>query len=414
MIKAIEFWQSMLAGRAPWLSDDVKSLGIEGGVVLELANTCTSEMESEVSLPELDEAYRFAIRDLNEELQEGLGLGSLVIKPLGVGGQVEYVTPDRFVPIKFDNSGKLVDVCFLDVRKKNDSRWNVRLERHTLVGGILTITNTAYTTSGMTSLGSPISLDVEQDWANLPEEMGYQGVERPVFGYFNMPKKNRVDGSRLGVSAFSGQAIELIRDADEQYGRLIWEMTGGELAVHVDPAALNPKKQGMDRLGKRLYKVLDVEQGKDKNLYNVFAPTLRDQSIINGLNAIKRQIEFATGLAYGDLSDVQDVAKTATEIRASKQRKYQLVNAIEANLKDCLDDLVYGLAFYMNKTKSGYDFSITFRDSILTDEAEEAASMREDVAAGILRPEKYLEKRYGVTSETMHEYLPAGQPQTGV
>ena len=43
---------------------------------------------------------REPIKDLNEELQTGLALGSFVIKPIGPD-KVEYITADRIIPIEF-------------------------------------------------------------------------------------------------------------------------------------------------------------------------------------------------------------------------------------------------------------------------------------------------------------------------
>ena len=62
---------------------------------------------------------------------------------------------------------------------------------------------------------------------------------------------------------------------------------------------------------------------------------MRDESFNRGLESYLRQIEFIVGLAYGDLSDAQYVDKTATEIKAAKQRKYNRVSAIQENLKTC-------------------------------------------------------------------------------
>ena len=58
----------------------------------------------------------------------------------------------------------------------------------------------------------------------------------------------------------------------------------------------------------------------DKEQYKVFAPPIRDKSLINGFNAILRRVEFNSGLAYGTLSDLNTVDKTAEEIKTSKQR----------------------------------------------------------------------------------------------
>ena len=65
---------------------------------------------------------------------------------------------------------------------------------------------------------------------------------------------------------------------------------------------------------------------------------MRDTSYIAGLEKYYRNIEFTVGLAYGDLSDVQEISKTATEVRVSKARKYNRVTAIQENLKECLED----------------------------------------------------------------------------
>ena len=113
----------------------------------------------------------------------------------------------------------------------------------------------------------------------------------------------------------------------------------------------------------------------------------------------KREIEFSVGLAYGDLSDVQEVAKTATEIKASKNRKYNRVTAIQNNLYDCLEDFAAGLAFYNSMLNSGYEFSCKFNDSILTDEEAERQQDRQDVSMGAMTLVEYRAKWYNETEE---------------
>ena len=125
-----------------------------------------------------------------------------------------------------------------------------------------------------------------------------------------------------------------------------------------------------------------------------------------GLEEYKRNIEFAVGLSYGDISNPQTVDKTATEIKASKARKYNTVSAIQNNLRTCLDDFVYSLAFYNALTTSGYEFICDFKDSILTDEDTERQRDMQDVSAGIMRPEEYRAKWYGETLETALKNLP--------
>lgn len=138
----IELWQRMYSGMAPWCKGYVKSLRKEQGICTEFANICLDEMESNISVEELDQIYKMATRDLNENLQSGLALGALIIKPLG-GDKVEYVTADRFVPIAYDERERLIDVVFVENQKRGEDYYH-RLERHSLRDNILTITTGAF------------------------------------------------------------------------------------------------------------------------------------------------------------------------------------------------------------------------------------------------------------------------------
>lgn len=405
MITQIELWSMMYKGMAPWCKGYVKSLRKEQGICREFANVCLTEMEAKVSNEELDKIFKAAIRNLNENLQSGLALGSFIIKPLG-GDKVEYLTADRFIPVEFDARGRLVDVIFVQVKKMGDEDYYFRLERHTFKDGLLAITNRAFHSKNLDDLGKEVPIETVSEWASLPKSIMYKGLERPDFGYYRNPIKNEVDGSACGVSIFDS-AIEQLKNVDIQGARLDWEFESGERAINVDIMALQarPVVQGKKtvyeapRLNERLYRGLNIQEGADKELYKEWSPAFRDENIINGINAYLRQVEFNVSLAYGDLSDAQDVDKTATECIIAKQRKYNMVNAIESNLKECLEDLVYALAFYNAMTRSGYKFICDFKDSILTDEETERAQDKSDVAAGLMLPWEYRVKWYGETEE---------------
>lgn len=415
MITAIEKWRSMYRGQAPWVDEQVDSLQIEQGICREFANVCLNEMESSISVEPLDKIYQSAVRDLNENLQSGLALGSFCIKPLGED-KVEYITQERFIPLKFDARGRLTRVAFVDVKKVADYDYFIRFEVHTWEETrVLNIQNLAYRSSDMASIGRSVPLSMVPEWAELPENINYAGVERPDFGYYRNPIKNEVDGSPCGVSVYQS-ATNLIKKTDIQFGRLDWEFESGERVVHVDVTALQEAptlgqdgrtRYEMPKLNKRLYRGLNLSGGSNgEELYKEYSPELRDQNIINGLNAYLRRIEFNVCLSYGDLSDVNDVDKTATEAKIAKKRKYNMVKAIQSNLKDCLEDLAYALAFYNGMTRSGYEFLCTFKDSILVDEEEERQQDRQDLAAGIMRPEEYRAKWYGETLEEAAKNLP--------
>ena len=151
---------------------------------------------------------------------------------------------------------------------------------------------------------------------------------------------------------------------------------------------------------------MQAPQGKELLALKEYSPEMRDEAFKRGLEEYKREIEFSVGLAYGDLSDVQEVAKTATEIKVSKNRKYNRVTAIQNNLYDCLEDFAAGLAFYNSMLNSGYEFSCKFNDSILTDEETERKQDMADVAAGFMHHWEYRMKWYGEDEETAKANVP--------
>lgn len=159
------------------------------------------------------------------------------------------------------------------------------------------------------------------------------------------------------------------------------------------------------KLKDRLFRGLNIT-GATQDFFKEFSPSLREENFIKGLEEYKRAIEFTVGLSYGDISNPQSVEKTATEIKAAKKRKYNTVSAIQNNLKTCLEDLVYALAFFNAMTQRRYEFICNFKDSILVDEETERQQDRNDVSMGIMRPEEYRAKWYGESLEEALKNLP--------
>lgn len=412
MLEKINGWNAMLTGHAPWCenSDYITSLRIEQGICREFADVTLNEMEVSVNDEKLNKILLETIEELNENLQDGLALGSFIIKPLG-DGKAEYITADKFIPVHFDDTGKLDDCLFIQLKRNGTSEYYIRAERHDIRDGNLRIRNKAYKSTSPSSVGMEIPLAYVEEWAHYPEDVVYPGMTQMDFGYFRVPIKNKIDGSPCGVSIFDS-AVDQIKKADIQGARLDWEFESGERAIHVDNRALRhvrredgKVKTFLSKLNNRLYKGLNIEDG-DKELFKEFSPELREQGFINGLEKYYRLIEFSVGLAYGDLSDVQYVDKTATEIKSSKARKYNRVTAIQEKLKLCLEDFVAGVAFYNGLYTSGYEFNCKFNDSILTDEEAERKQDMADVAAGFMHHWEYRMKWYGEDEETAKANVP--------
>lgn len=351
----------------------------------------------------LNEQYKTLKKQLRSRLEVGIAMGGLVVKPYIVKSkdtegkevtefQFDFVRADCFYPLAFDNSNHITECVFIQQRIDKQVSY-YRVEYHKWENNTVTIMNKAYKSTNVTTpmgemvkpgtfnLGKPIPLTEVPEWSGLEEKAQIKGVDRPLFAYFKMPEANTVDlTSPLGVSGYS-RAVSLIKDADMQYSRLLWEYEGGELALNIDRDALRFLQDGDDRghsqLGKsqqRLYRQVDVGAGE---LFEPFAPTLRDASYQAGLNAILMRIEDVCAISRGTISDATAEAKTATELKILKQRSYQANLDIQKAIEDCLRDVVYIMntycSLYQITPEGEYDINFEWDDSIITDVDQELA-----------------------------------------
>ncbi len=407
MIDAINKWKKMLVGNADWCGDIVESLKLEEGICREFADSVLVEMEAKIlNNDSMDAVLQKSLSDMNKKLQTGLALGAMVLRPLGPD-KAEYVAADKFIPISFDDSGTPNDIAFLVVKCVGENDYYTRVERHYFTNGNLTIENKCYHSQSQSDIGQNCSLEEVAEWAIiLPGPITYPGMTEMDFGYYQNPIENKVDGSSCGVSVYES-AENLIRKADVQGARLDWEYDSGERAIHVDERALKNRggKTYLPRLKKRLYRGLNLDDN-NKDLYKEYSPEMRDEAFRRGLEEYKREIEFNVGLAYGDLSDAQEVDKTATEVLASKTRKYNRVTAIQGKLEECLNGFVNALAFYNGSYMSGVEFTCEFNDSILADEESERQQDRQDVSMGVMSLLEYRMKWYNEDEETAKSKIP--------
>ena len=470
MINAIELWGDMYQGHAPWLKEPtendpvrVTSLGLPAFISSEKARMCTLEMRSEITpkmedVEEVEEQTQLTItkqepqgeseradflnkqyqetimQDIRIQLEYGIAKGGLVIKPFVVmdddktSGKIvmDYIQADGFYPIAFDVSGRITEAAFVQKLVNKDYTYS-RLEYHKLEGKKVTVMNKAFrstnTISGQqsshnsTELGSEIQLTEVPEWASLEPEVVIDNVDRLLFAYFKMPIANTIDTySPLGVSAYS-RATELIKDADMQYSRLLWELEGSELAIDIDRDALTLKrdKEGNDitihsNLQKRLFRKVDLN---NEQTYNVFSPSIRDGSQINALNNILMRVEDTCELARGTLADVNAEARTATEIAVLKQRSYAANAQLQKALEDTLKDVVYIMDVYTTLYELApdgeYDVSFEWDDSIQVDKESEMNKRLSLVNAGISNKVEFRMWYYGETEEQAIQALNKGQ-----
>jgi len=128
------------------------------------------------------------------------------------------------------------------------------------------------------------------------------------------------------------------------------------------------------------------------------------------LNHQLRLVEFNCSLAYGTLSDPNNVDKTAEEIKSSKQRSFDMTKDMQGALQEALEDMLVAMDFYTSiyhlAPVGSYQTTFNWGDSILSDREKELAEMQQDVTAGIIRKELYIAKKYGVSEEEALKMMP--------
>ena len=137
---------------------------------------------------------------------------------------------------------------------------------------------------------------------------------------------------------------------------------------------------------------------------------IRDSSMFKGLDELLRRVEFLCGLAYGTLSNPNQVDRTATEIKASKQRSYTTVSNMQKAWNNGLD----GLIEIMNTLCDLYGITpageiqklCSWGDGVLEDTEVEYQRRWSMVLAGKLKIEKFYAWYFGCTEEEAKEYIP--------
>lgn len=347
----------------------------------------------------LNKQYKKLKKKLRKEFEYAIAKGGMVFKPYpvqNIDGSYDFIfdciQADDFYPLAFDNSGKITEAAFIQTKVQENLIYR-RLEYHKwenkqvrIINKVFKSTNTQNQgdMSGM-DLGQEVSITEVPEWKDLQSETVVGPVDQPLFAYFRMPQANNIDTkSPLGVSGFA-RAKSLIKDADEQYSRLLWEYEAGEMAINIDRDALNFVEGGVDRdghrqeghsvLGKlqqRLYRKVDLGESSTYEPHN---PVLRDASYNMGLNTILMRIEDVCEISRGTLSDAAAEARTATELKILKQRTYSANLDNQLALQDTLEEIIYIMNVYCDLyqiTPPGeYNVSYEWDDSILVDVEQE-------------------------------------------
>jgi A118 family predicted phage portal protein len=431
MLVALRDWSLMYINRAPWLlkDDTLRTLHLPAAISAEIARAVTIEMKIKLEgqgprAEFLAEQLAPVQEKLRRQVEYGVAKGGLMMKPYVEGDQiaVDFIQADQFYPVNFDASGKITACVFADQRTIGSNTFT-RLEFHSFDNGQYTIKNQAFRAAGVSSnqytqnvLGTKCPLTDVPAWKDLQEEATITGISKPLFGYFKNPQANNIDpASPLGVSCFS-RAVDLIREADEQWSGLMWEFESSKRALYVDRDAFDKDKSGKPILpNKRLYKTLTgISDLSKDSFFEEWSPDIREQSILNGLDSILRRVEFNCGLAYGTISNPATVDKTATELKIAQQRSYATITDTQKNLGNALKDLIYAMDIWTTLNdlapKGTYNVNFDFDDSVIVDKDAQFTQDLRLVTTNIMSKVEFRMRNFGEDEATAQSKIDDAAP----
>lgn len=412
MIEALELWTNIYENDSPWLSSEIVSMNLGAGIASEIARSITIEMTVEMGDSDradwMQEQFEPVMDEIRHNVEVGCAKGGVIFKPFVEGDQllVDIVEADQFYPVSYTSSGELNAVIFVDQRIIGKTYYT-RLEYHKVdAESGYQIQNTAYRSETKDTLGQQVPLDSVPDWEDLMEEGTLQGVEKPLFAYFKYPLANNIDRlSPLGVSCYS-RATDLIKEADKVWSSFVWEFESGQRALYVDVLAFGKDDDGNPVLPhKRLYRTMETGS-VDGDFYQEWSPDFREEDLSRGLDGVLKKIEFNCGLAYGTISDPNTVDKTATEIKASKQRSASTITDAQKSLEKTLRNLVWAMEQWISlggisgAGDGKLDPVFHFDDSIIVDKDTQREQDLRLVTAQIIGRVEYRMRNFGEDEAT--------------
>jgi A118 family predicted phage portal protein len=414
-----QLWKSVYMNQAPWLiPNKVVSVGLAAIVSGEVARLVTLDMRAQaVGSDAVNAALQSEVMwNLRTQVEYGLALGGMIVKPYRSHGrvQVRFLQPDEYEILSVDTDNTVLDCVFKDFEQVGEDFY-VRLERHVFhrATSTYTVTNEFFKNSIESAIDFSFATRTVARWADTLPEQVLSNVTQPLFGVFKPATANTVDThSPHGVSVFD-KALPAIELADKQLSGMVREFKIKEGRLYIDEMALDSKdisqRYSIPNLQDDFYIKLATDAAvTGTTFFEVFSPDIRVEAYLRAFNKYQQLVEDNIGLMHGTFSSPDVTDRTATEVRESKHRTYSTVNANQRALDRTLNAVLYTIAYYLGIPTGSVWLKTHYDDSLINDPKEALESIFEDVSAGLVRPEVYLARKYGMTEEEALNLMPKG------
>ncbi len=414
MQTAFQMWEDVYRNDAPWLKKRVRSLRIPSSVCKELKRLTMTEFSASLNDAQLNAVFQKSIPMFRRKLDFGLAMGGMLFKPYWTanGIQLDFVPQNQYLPIHYTADFCDAVACPETVTIEKTSYTRIEIHNYDRTSQTHTIENRCFRSDSPAFLGKECSLSEVPVWSGMLAYKKFYNVTNPLLSVFQIPDSNSIDpDSPLGISAFS-DAVDFIRDADEQWERILWELESSERAIDASEDLFRFKggKPELPKGRERMFRTFSNNPNTGTGIFETFSPEIRDTSYFHAFNQMLRRIESSCGLSYGTLSEVSDVEKTAEEVKSSKQRSFSRVSDIQESLRTALENMVSGMQYlrdyYENRRNGDVTLKCTFGDGILEDADKEFNRRLQMVTAGLYSKEQFVMWYFSCDETTAVKLMP--------
>lgn len=407
MQKAIKDWYNLYYNKAIESNED-GCQRIPVAVVSKLQKAVFSEYKAESQVDGAADIIKALNRRRKKSVQQALIAGQSWLKPLIFDEELNFavVTRDNVIVLGRDENNNVTDIGTEEDTEQGGKYYSL-LERRSLTGsnGNLVIESRLYVSDKKGELGKRIPLGSLDKYAAL-EDVIELDIKHIGLIPITCPAENCVDGSDDPVSVYAA-ATGLIHNINENEMQLKGEFIRGESRIAVSNDLLKTGANGKKTLQDNVFVGLDDDPQSVG--FNIFSPTLRDQSFINRKREYLRSIESLIGLKRGILSDVEAVERTAKEITSS-EGDYNLTiidfqemweNAVRESIKITME--LKRIYKQQSSDIKDEDIIVNWGNGVLYDRDKTWAEYVSMVAQGLLKPELAVAYYFDLPHETDEE-----------
>lgn len=417
MLKKIQLWSQMVESDAEWQRQKGSC-----GLLTDIASTIARPVSEELKVKATDEANESLTKAMNKlndhaaDIVTHMALrGSCLVRPVYANGkmQFELLPLGNYLPTSYDFDGTLTGAKILKYITENKQTY-LLIEEHQYDGvkKTHTVTLRLYLDDGKNKI-TEVPLSRCKQTAEMTTSYMYTKAEMPFVIEIRNRDPNNIDGSCLPVPLYSNNET-LIKDADEAYSELKWEMKAGKTKVFAD-ADMFRARQGDEAvcLPSELQDVVIKYEGNGtaESKIQTHSPALRVTDYINGFNKILQRVEAVCKLGKGSLSDLTAVEQTATQYTGGKAVTYHTVDSFESELEAKYRDIAYVFwymlsAYEPENRPSNADITITYNDSARKDPDKMRQSALLEVQNGIISEAEYRMRIFGEDEATAMSKVP--------